>query len=122
MSYLLDTNTLIWVTADSGRLTKACREIVAARESLVVSIVSFWEIAIKQSLDKLRIEGDIVAEVRRRSITVLPVELAHVDAVRTLPFHHRDPFDRMLIAQARVEGLTILSSDRRFAAYGVEVI
>lgn len=120
--YLLDTNTLIWVTEDSDRLTNACREIVAAREGLVVSIVSFWEIAIKQSLGKLRIEGDIVAEVRRRSVTVLPVELAHVDTVRALPFHHRDPFDRMLIAQAKVENLTILTIDRQFAAYGVEII
>ncbi len=119
--YLLDTNTLIWATDDSVRLSATYRGIIAAGEGLVVSIVSFWEIAIKQSLGKLDIKGDVTDEVRRRSIPIIPIEIAHVDAVRGLPFHHRDPFDRMLIAQARVEGLTILTADRNFAAYDVDI-
>lgn len=120
-SYLLDTNTLIWATGNSARLPTAHAGILAAQEGLVVSIVSFWEIAIKQSLGKLTIDGDVHAEVRNSGIPLLGVELAHVETVRNLPLHHRDPFDRMLIAQAQVEGLTILTSDRHFAAYAVDL-
>ena len=119
--YLLDTNTLIWAAENSARLPTAHAGILAAQEGLVVSIVSFWEIAIKQSLGKLTIDGDIDAEVKGSGIPLLGVELAHVETVRNLPLHHRDPFDRMLIAQAQVEGLTILTSDCHFAAYAVDL-
>jgi PIN domain nuclease of toxin-antitoxin system len=119
--YLLDTSTLIWASANSIRLPPAQAEIIAAGENLVVSIVSLWEIAIKESLGKLAIDGDIAAEVVSRGIPLIGVNLAHVETVRRLPFHHRDPFDRMLIAQAQVENLTILTSDGNFAAYAVEL-
>lgn len=117
--YLLDTNTLIWAAANSAKLPPGHAEIITAGESLVVSIVSLWEIAIKETLGKLAIDGDIAAEVKARGIPLIGVGLAHVEALRRLPFHHRNPFDRMLIAQAQVEDLTILTSDSHFAAYAV---
>jgi PIN domain nuclease of toxin-antitoxin system len=120
--YLLDTNTLIWAAEKNDRLPVGHAEIIAAGDGLIVSIVSFWEIAIKQSLGKLTIEGDIAAEVRRSGIPLLPIELAHVETLRHLPWHHRDPFDRMLIAQAKAENLAVITSDQHFQAYGIELI
>jgi PIN domain nuclease of toxin-antitoxin system len=89
-----------------------------------VSIASFWEIAIKAGVGKLEVPNpmDAQAQLDRDNFGLLPIELAHIDAVRGLPWKHRDPFDRMLVAQALVEGMTVLTDDPGLAAYGVPTI
>jgi PIN domain nuclease of toxin-antitoxin system len=87
-----------------------------------VSVVTLWEIAIKASLGKIRMPGDLLQIIRQSDVELLPVMPAHAMHTASLSLHHRDPFDRMLIAQAQVEGLSILTADRQFAAYGIEII
>jgi PIN domain nuclease of toxin-antitoxin system len=120
--FLLDTQILLWAVNLDERLAGRHREIIAAKQGLVISVASIWEIAIKQSIDKLRIDGDILGEIRSRDVDILRVTEHHVLGVRHLPFHHRDPFDRLLISQARIENLTILSSDSHFHRYEVPVV
>lgn len=87
-----------------------------------VSIASIWEITIKISRGKLVLPGKLEAAVDGMAAALLTITLAHVDRVGSLPFHHRDPFDRMIIAQAMEEGLTIVTRDRHFQAYGVPLL
>lgn len=117
--YLVDTHVLLWALAGDPRLSERHRSILSDKKDLVISAVSVWEIAIKQSLDKLRIDGDLLAEIRKRDIEFLRLTEDHAIAVKLLPYHHRDPFDRLLIAQAMMENLTILTSDSHFSSYPV---
>jgi PIN domain nuclease of toxin-antitoxin system len=101
----------------------------AARQALTdpgndrfISIASIWEISIKLSLGKLSLPGPLEDAVAGMAATLLPIAMPYIKRAQTLPFHHRDPFDRMLIAQAIEEGLTIVTRDRIFAAYGVPVL
>jgi PIN domain nuclease of toxin-antitoxin system len=87
-----------------------------------VSVVTLWEIAIKQVIGKLRFLEDFEAVMTEEAFDVLPISYAHLRTLETLPVHHRDPFDRLLIAQALTEGIPIATGDRRFAAYGVQVV
>jgi PIN domain nuclease of toxin-antitoxin system len=118
-AYLLDTHILLWSLNGDPRLSRRHFDIIEAKESLTISVVSLWEIAIKQALGKLTTDEDLLGNIHRRPIRILPINEAHAMGTAALPLHHRDPFDRMLISQARVEGLTILTSDRRFADYDV---
>jgi PIN domain nuclease of toxin-antitoxin system len=118
---LLDTNVLIWGLDAPERLSaKAVAAIRSA--SSVVSIVSHWEIAIKRSIGRLPSTFGVVEWQQAAGLDLLPVRLEHVSRVADLPLHHRDPFDRMLIAQALVEGFTLVTSDRMFDRYGVPTI
>lgn len=121
MRLLLDSNVLLWfVWGDSERISSALRARIEA--GALVSVASFWEIAIKKGLGKLEIPDDLPARVLELGFELLPIELEHVWAVGDLPSHHRDPFDRLLIAQARAERLAVLTADSAFGAYDVEVI
>ncbi|NMG41955.1 PIN domain-containing protein [Chelativorans sp. ZYF759] len=120
-SYLVDTHILLWAMDDSTSLSEKHRRIINAAPLLLVSMASMWEIAIKQSLNKLAVPEGLASGVLRAGFDFLDIRLAHIEALRTLPQHHGDPFDRMLIAQARVEGLTVLTADRRFSDYGLEL-
>lgn len=127
MKLLLDTHALLWSIAESGRLSPAAaRAYRNPANDLFVSAASLWEIGIKISLGNLSLHQDWPAIIRREleinGIRWLAVSLEHCAAVSTLPFHHRDPFDRLLIAQARCEGLALLTADSAFAAYEVEVV
>jgi PIN domain nuclease of toxin-antitoxin system len=115
-TYLLDTHVLLWALNGDPRLSRHHFDIIEAKENLTISVVSLWEIAIKRSLGKLTMEEDLLGNIHR-PIRILPVNEVHAMGTAALPLHHRDPFDRMLISQALVEGLTILTSDRRFADY-----
>lgn len=127
MRILLDTHAFLWTAGDSPELgRKAKRVYLDQKTQPLLSIASVWEMAIKSSLGKLRldvpIEDLVVQAVEEQGIGLLPIELPHVIGVETLPFLHRDPFDRLLVAQALAEKLPIMSADEVFGRYGVERI
>jgi PIN domain nuclease of toxin-antitoxin system len=117
---LLDTHAFIWW--DSGRLPKGVVRRVQRAEDVLVSAVTAWEIAIKSALGKMVAKGSVSDAIADYGFTALPISLAHGDAIRTLPHIHRDPFDRMLVAQASVEDLVIVSADDVLRRYGVPVV
>lgn len=123
MKLLLDANAFIWAYARPTELSPAARRALndVANDRLV-SIASLWEIAIKMSIGKLAFSENLAQALDDIAATSLPITLIHVARVRSLPFHHRDPFDRMMIAQAMEEGMTIVTRDRNVAAYGVPVL
>jgi PIN domain nuclease of toxin-antitoxin system len=119
---LLDTNALLWWLADEGLAAQA-REAIADPENLVaVSAVSAWEISVKKALGKLVAPDDLEHQIHVGGFTPLPITIAHGVAAGQLERHHDDPFDRMLIAQARAEGLTIVTRDKRFNEYSVALM
>jgi PIN domain nuclease of toxin-antitoxin system len=123
---LIDANAWLWFTGNSDRLGPQTRSLmVDPANDLFLSVVSAWEIVIKARLGKLDGIGDpaafIRARLRRQRIVPLPVALDHALAVETLPLHHRDPFDRLLIAQAQAEALVIITSDRALWKYDVDL-
>jgi len=123
LKLLLDSNAFIRAYARPAELSSAARRALSdAANHRLVSIVSLWEIAIKMSVRKLEFAEDFARALDEVAATSLPITLEHAARVRTLPFHHRDPFDRMMIAQAIEEDLTIVTRDRRVAAYGVPVL
>jgi PIN domain nuclease of toxin-antitoxin system len=124
---LLDTHALIWWLLDDVNLSPTARAALATPENRVfVSAVSIGEIAIKLSINKLplpkELDRDLLDVVTATGFTPLPVTLEHAYAIRHLPWHHRDPFDRLLIAQSRVERLTIVTDDRMIRRYSVDVL
>lgn len=119
---LLDTHVALWWRQDSPRLGAEAREAIADASVAYVSVVSAWEVAIKASVGKLRIPGSFEDAIDESGLSKLPLTWAHTAALAELPFHHRDPFDRMLIVQARHEGLTIVTADRKFEPYEVVII
>jgi PIN domain nuclease of toxin-antitoxin system len=121
---LLDSNAFLWAYARPEELSAASRHAIAdIANDRWVSIASLWEIAIKLSIGKLSLPNDnLAAAIAHLAVTVLPISVVHVGRAQALPFHHRDPFDRMMIAQAIEEGLTVVTRDRHFAAYDVPVL
>ena len=124
---LLDTHVFLWWVDDASELTTAARKAIAdVNNECCMSLVSCWEIAIKSSLGKLRlasnVEHFVTEQMNVNGFTLLNIELHHAAKVEKLPFHHRDPFDRLLIAQALSEKLTIISADSAFRDYGVKVL
>lgn len=120
MDILLDTHTfLLW---DEAKLPAPVIKRIQAADEVYVSAASAWEIAIKAALGKIVVRASLAEAIKDYGFRALPITLEHGDEVRALPPHHRDPFDRMLVAQARLEGLTLVSRDPAFAAYGVSVV
>jgi PIN domain nuclease of toxin-antitoxin system len=121
---LLDTHVWLWWQADDARLGGRARKLISTASEVRLSAASVWEIAIKTSLGKLTLpkDADIDGELETDGFLPLPVEIAHADGVRLLPALHRDPFDRLLVSQARAEGLTILTADAALAAYDVTTV
>ena len=124
--YLLDSHALVYLAQHPDRLPRRMRSLLAdADNALHVSIASLWEIQIKVSLGKLALDMplDRLISTQREDngLRVLAIDIAHVVEHERLPMHHRDPFDRMLVAQARVEGLVLMSSDVRIKRYDVQV-
>lgn len=127
MRALLDTHTFLWWISDDERLSLRVREIISNRHNtLLVSAASGWEMAIKLKLGKLKLarppEPFITDQIAINAFEILPIQMHHALHVYTLLDHHRDPFDRMLIAQSQLENLPILTSDPHIALYPVEVI
>ncbi|TAJ98375.1 type II toxin-antitoxin system VapC family toxin [bacterium] len=121
MRLLLDTNVLLWWLSDDRRLAKEAREIIAnPNNDVLVSAVSVWEVAIKAALKRIEIQlDDLEGAIIRSGFQSLPIGLRHAVAVGRLPAVHRDPFDRMLVAQAGIEELRVVSHDRVFERYGL---
>ena len=123
MRILLDTNAFIWWRDGSPRLSPHAREQIGDTENdIAVSITSLWEITVKRALGKLRFLQDFEEVLAEEGFDLLPLAYRHLRALADLPLHHRDPFDRLLIAQAVVERIPIATADRRFAVYGVELL
>jgi PIN domain nuclease of toxin-antitoxin system len=122
LKLLLDTHLLLWWLEASPSLPAQARELIRDPENTVfVSAVSLWEIRLKQSLGKLRLPVDFSERLAAESFESLPLMASHPRQVGLLPWHHRDPFDRMLVAQAVAEKLVLLTADEALAAYGAVV-
>lgn len=123
MRLLLDTHIYIWAVMGNRRLSASARKMIVDADDVYVSAASIWEAAIKAGLGKLDADPDLLAsEIARSGFIELPVRAAHAAMVRKLPDIHRDPFDRLLIAQALVEPLRLVTSDESLAAYSDLVV
>ena len=127
MRLLLDTHAFLWWVGDMPKLSPRARRVIAARgNECFLSVASCWEMAIKVNLGKLDVSGMlerfIPQHVAANGFHELPIELRHAARVARLPFHHRDPFDRLLVSQALEEDLAVVSSDPIFRKYGIKQI
>lgn len=122
MKLLLDTQVFLWWRAEPRRIDRKVERAISRARLVYVSAASAWEAAIKAQLGKLRFPGRLVEAVDLSEFTRLDITFAHAEAVRDLPLHHLDPFDRLLVAQAAVEGLTLVTADRQFEPYRVPVL
>ena len=120
---LLDTHVVLWWLADDQRLGEEARRLIAnPGNHVAVSAASVWEMAIKSSIGKLSVPDDVGSAVLACGFVPLPVTIEHAARIGELPLHHRDPFDRMLIAQAQLEDLDLLTADGGLAEYSVKVV
>jgi PIN domain nuclease of toxin-antitoxin system len=127
LRFLLDTHSLLWfLTGDEGLSDRARRIIENPDCDILVSVACLWEIAIKQSLGKLKLARPFDAlfpdQLASNSISLLGIRLAHLSEISRMPFHHRDPFDRLLVAQSLSEEIPLLSNDDTLDSYGLERI
>lgn len=127
MRVLLDTHTFLWWISDSPKLSDVAREVIAdERTRPIFSVVSGWEIAIKAGVGRLEIpaspEKFLTEQLSRNDLEILPIYLRHALRVYELPDHHKDPFDRLLVAQALAENLALVTADPSIASYPVETV
>lgn len=126
MRLLIDTHILIWFFEGNKLLSKSRRQIISdPQNDIFVSIASLWEIAIKISLEKLTLTqplADVLKQIAAEDIEVLSISPEHILQVATLPFHHRDPFDRLVVAQSKIEKLLVMTNDKIFASYGMKIL
>jgi PIN domain nuclease of toxin-antitoxin system len=123
MSLLLDTHALLWWLSDDPALKAAAREAIHDASAVIyVSAATAWEISIKKALGKLDAPDDLQAALTANHFQPLPIAVAHAISAGRLPRHHDDPFDRMLIAQAQAEQLTVVTHDSLFRSYGIPIL
>ena len=122
MRLLLDTHVVLWQLAGADRLGRRARQAIAEAAELAFSVVSFAEIGVKTAIGKLAVPTDLRQHIAASGVQVLGLAPDHGLAVAELPLHHRDPFDRLLIVQARAEGLTLVTADERIARYDVSLL
>lgn len=122
MKILLDSHVLLWLAFEQSRLSSiAIKAIEDQRNQVFVSMASLWEIAIKNNLGKLKLPSNFLAEICKNT-EILQIMPLHIHALSELPFHHRDPFDRMLIAQAITEEMTLMTKDAVMHRYNVNIL
>ncbi len=121
-SYLLDTHIVLWMDNAPQRITADLRLALNAGELLYLSAASSWEAAIKRATGKMQMRAPLSEAARRFHLTELPVTAEHGESAATLPRHHGDPFDRLLVAQARIERLVLVTSDVRLQQYDVDLL
>ncbi len=123
MILILDAHAILWAVSAPGSLTKEARSAIESPSNdVVVSVGSVWELEIKRALGKIRIEVDLLDEFERVGFDVLPITAADATSAARLPQHHRDPFDRMLIAQARRLGAFVVTRDVMFNRYEIDIL
>lgn len=126
MRLLIDTHILIYFLEGNKLLEQNHRQTIAdSQNEVLLSIASLWEMAIKISIGKLTLSQtleDVIKQIYSENIEILPISPDHTLQVSTMPFHHRDPFDRITIAQCQIENLPIISNDKNFSAYGVKLL
>ena len=126
MNILLDTNAFIWFAENDSKLSRKAKEIIEdERNIILISVATFWEIAIKKSIDKLEMKksmDELYKLCLENGFEVLSILFEHTKDIETLPYHHKDPFDRLIISQAISEGMVIVSSDDIFDKYDVNRI
>ena len=124
MRLLLDTHAFLWWLSDDRKLSAAARDAIRDPRTIVhVSAASIWEIAIKAKLGRLRVrDGNLAAEIAANGFAELPITARHAQSAGALPRYHDDPFDRMLITQAQMEDLVIITHDRSFRRYGAQLL
>ncbi|MBE9141714.1 type II toxin-antitoxin system VapC family toxin [Planktothrix mougeotii] len=126
MKYLLDTHTFLWFVNDSEEISEALFNLLESDVDLLLSIASLWEIAIKVNIGKLSLPKQyaefMTEQIRVNDIEIVPVSLENLNHLSTLPLHHKDPFDRLIIAQGLTENLTIISKDSAFNFYEIKII
>lgn len=120
--FLLDSHILIWLDTGDPRLSPAVLRTLRRGEQRFLSAATAWELSLKQAAGKLRLRAPVSTMLGAFGLLELSVTIRHGDLAATLPQHHRDPFDRMLLAQASVEGLILVTADRQLAQYGVPVL
>lgn len=122
MRLLLDTHAVVWALTEPERVAPEALGMIETSENEVfVSVVSPWELAIKLARRRIELPEIFHEALRDDQFSLLPVTIRHAEAIASLPHHHRDPFDRMLVAQAQVEGLTLVTSDREIRRYAVSI-
>lgn len=119
---LLDSNIVVFLDQNPERLPVIARDRIDTAREVYVSAVTGWELSIKQSTGALQLNTQVSSIVQSLGFLELPITIRHGEMVRTLPYFHRDPFDRLLVAQSMVEGLTIVTSDSRLSQYSVPVL
>lgn len=122
---LLDTHAYYWFITDSEKLPITTKEMIETEEHVFVSIASFWEMAIKESIGKLKLPAtikELMEDCTEYDFSILPINGMHLNRIKELPFIHRDPFDRILICQAQEEDLTIVTVDANIVNYDVKTI
>lgn len=121
MKLLIDTHILLWWLVGDDKLSSHARDVITApQNTLFVSAASVWELRIKEAIGKIVLPNNFADALADEPFDPLPMTIVHAHAVASLPLHHRDPFDRMLIAQARVEGLKVMTHDAAFKQYEVD--
>ena len=120
---LLDTHAFVWWLSDVSRLTEGARAAIAEpRNDIFVSAVTGWEIAVKQMKGRMTAPDHLSAMIEERGFSHLPLTYHHAEQAGNLPMHHRDPFDRLLVAQAQAEGLVLVTRDARIPRYGIRTL
>lgn len=123
MKLLIDTHVALWLaTADRRMSSEAEAQLTKADSTVLLSSVVAWEVAVKRSLGKLEAPASLLQELEDKGARRLAITFEHAAEVEHLPWHHRDPFDRLIVAQARVEGAVLVSGDARMTAYGVPIL
>jgi len=126
MRVLLDTHALLWFLGGNSELSKQAKALIENQENeIYISIATFWEIAIKNSLGKLTLDisfAELKTEAIKNSFRILPITFEDTARLNKLPFHHRDPFDRIIISQAKENNLMLVSCDDNFSSYDVNVL
>jgi PIN domain nuclease of toxin-antitoxin system len=123
MKFLLDTHSLLWTVFEPDKLSTEAREIIIDQKNIIcVSLISLWEISIKQNIGRLDIPEDFFEVVATGGFSMLAVTIIQIEQYQKLPLHHRDPFDRMLVVQAREQKLILITRDSEISKYDVKLV
>ncbi len=124
--YLIDTHVLIWLVSESEKISRKAFSILNRRENKIyISTISLWEISIKEKIGKLDLGlsiDELITELKFNEIEIFTINTNHIKELKNLELHHRDPFDRMLIAQGKTENMTIITKDKSFSKYDVDIL